>query len=263
MVAAIIKGKEDFGGGWVCWKKKDGCGSKFDDDDPRILSQSVDRVENPDQYDLDNTVLKISKKRAYVDATLTAHAASGLFTQDIGDDDDNKGDDPPPPGDGGKAPARGGRGNQPKSDQNPPAPKQDVRPITQAQFKMAYAIGKRVGTEDIKPVMSAYEVICDTLAAAEIPIPPEEDRKNYGKLMKHVCCHLERYRFDGFVKTLDRYRGPEVGFLDRAAFERERAAKAEGHENEGADKDFENQHYEPPNGDDPEQRPLGIGGENE
>jgi len=26
---AIIKGKADWGGGWICWKKKDGCGAKF------------------------------------------------------------------------------------------------------------------------------------------------------------------------------------------------------------------------------------------
>lgn len=30
--SAIIKGKEEFGGGWVCWKGKRGCGAKFPDD---------------------------------------------------------------------------------------------------------------------------------------------------------------------------------------------------------------------------------------
>ncbi|KKM07766.1 hypothetical protein LCGC14_1730650 [marine sediment metagenome] len=28
----IIKGKEEWGGGWVCWKKEGGCGAKFDSD---------------------------------------------------------------------------------------------------------------------------------------------------------------------------------------------------------------------------------------
>ncbi|KKM17042.1 hypothetical protein LCGC14_1679670, partial [marine sediment metagenome] len=28
----IIKGKEEWGGGWVCWKKEGGCGAKFDYD---------------------------------------------------------------------------------------------------------------------------------------------------------------------------------------------------------------------------------------
>src|ERR1041385_1307682 len=30
---AIIKGKEQFGGGWLCWKNKGGCGAKFADAD--------------------------------------------------------------------------------------------------------------------------------------------------------------------------------------------------------------------------------------
>ena len=28
---AVIKGAPQYGGGWVCWKKKDGCGKKWDD----------------------------------------------------------------------------------------------------------------------------------------------------------------------------------------------------------------------------------------
>jgi hypothetical protein len=44
---------------------------------------SGDRQENPDIADLYNTVLKMAKKRAFVDAILTATAASDIFTQDI------------------------------------------------------------------------------------------------------------------------------------------------------------------------------------
>jgi len=83
--AAIIKGKEEYGGGWVCWRKKDGCDAKFLDGDPAIEGQVVGRVENPDIADTYNTVLKMSKKRAHVDATLTATAASDIFTQDTED----------------------------------------------------------------------------------------------------------------------------------------------------------------------------------
>ena len=42
-----------------------------------------EKVENPDIADIYNTVLKMAKKRAQVDATLTATAASDIFTQDI------------------------------------------------------------------------------------------------------------------------------------------------------------------------------------
>ena len=82
---AIIKGKEEYGGGWLCWKKQDGCGAKFAETAPEIVSQMADRAENPDIADTFNTVLKMAKKRALVDATLTATAASDLFAQDLED----------------------------------------------------------------------------------------------------------------------------------------------------------------------------------
>lgn len=44
-----------------------------------------EKVENPDIADVYNTVLKIAKKRSYVDATITATAASDIFTQDAED----------------------------------------------------------------------------------------------------------------------------------------------------------------------------------
>jgi hypothetical protein len=42
-------------------------------------------IENPDIADVYNTVLKIAKKRAYVDAILTVTGASDIFTQDVED----------------------------------------------------------------------------------------------------------------------------------------------------------------------------------
>jgi len=80
---AIIKGKAEYGGGWLCFKKKDGCGAKFDDDDKAITEQTVGRVENEDIADVYNTVQKMGKKRAHIDAMLTATAASDIFTQDL------------------------------------------------------------------------------------------------------------------------------------------------------------------------------------
>lgn len=82
---AIIKGKKEYGGGWLCFQKKDGCGAKWPDGAKEIEGQVVGQVENADIADVFNTVLKIAKKRAYVDATITATAASDLFTQDIED----------------------------------------------------------------------------------------------------------------------------------------------------------------------------------
>jgi hypothetical protein len=82
---AIIKGKEDFGGGWLCWKKKGGCGAKFADGDEKIEGQKIGRIENEDIADVYNTVLKMAAKRSYVDGTIKASAASDFFTQDVED----------------------------------------------------------------------------------------------------------------------------------------------------------------------------------
>jgi hypothetical protein len=83
--ATIIKGKAEYGGGWLCFQRKGGCGAKFAEQDPSIVSQSAGRIENPDLADTYNTVLKMAKKRALIDATLTATAASDIFTQDLED----------------------------------------------------------------------------------------------------------------------------------------------------------------------------------
>ena len=83
--AAIIKGKQEYGGGWVCFKKKDGCGAKFADGDAVIESQVHGRTANEDLPDQYNTVLKMANKRSLVAAALNATAASDIFTQDMED----------------------------------------------------------------------------------------------------------------------------------------------------------------------------------
>ena len=81
--AAIIKGREEFGGGWLCFRKKDGCGAKFKDGDAEIESQPTGRVPNEDLPDQYNTALKMSHKRAMVDASLAIPLVSEIFTQDL------------------------------------------------------------------------------------------------------------------------------------------------------------------------------------
>jgi len=79
---AIIRGKPEFGGGWVCWRNVGGCGAKFAADDPRIIGQPTGKVRNEQAPDTFNAVLKAAKKRAIIDAVLGATGASFLFTQD-------------------------------------------------------------------------------------------------------------------------------------------------------------------------------------
>jgi hypothetical protein len=82
---AIIKGRDEYGGGWLCFKKKDGCGAKFKDGDAAIENQPVGRVDNPDKADQYNTVLKMANKRSLVAAVLNVTGASDIFTQDLED----------------------------------------------------------------------------------------------------------------------------------------------------------------------------------
>jgi hypothetical protein len=82
---AIIKGKQEYGGGWICFAKKGGCGAKFTDDAPEIISQPVGRVENPDLFDQVNAIMKRAKKRALGDAVKGAAAVSEFFTVDVED----------------------------------------------------------------------------------------------------------------------------------------------------------------------------------
>ena len=95
--AAVIRGKKEYGGGWLCWAKRGGCGTKFPDGDQAIEGQSTERVENPDIADAWNTCLKMGKKRAHIDAVLTCTSASDIFTQDLEDmaDHDRKAPEQP------------------------------------------------------------------------------------------------------------------------------------------------------------------------
>jgi hypothetical protein len=84
-VEAIIAGKEEFGGGFICWKKRNGCGAQFKSDDPAITSQQAGRVPNADIYDQVNTIQKMAQKRALVQAVLIGTGASEFYTQDLED----------------------------------------------------------------------------------------------------------------------------------------------------------------------------------
>jgi hypothetical protein len=66
--------------GWYCYGKLGGCGA-----DPKITSQPLGEVENPDIPDTWNTVIKMAEKRARVNVVLAVTGASALFTQDVED----------------------------------------------------------------------------------------------------------------------------------------------------------------------------------
>lgn len=83
--STIIKSKAGYGGGWLCFAKKGGCGSKFKDGDPAIEAQAVGKVENPDIFDQMNTIDKVAQKRALGSAIKGAANVSEFFTVDLED----------------------------------------------------------------------------------------------------------------------------------------------------------------------------------
>lgn len=151
---SVIAGKAEYGGGWMCWKKKGGCGSKWVAGAPEIESQKVGRVENPDIADTYNSVLKIAKKRSLVDAVLTATAASHIFTQDLEENHDPpSGEDPEPIGNGqhdDPLPPRDG------SYQGPPPEEPQPKTITADQWKeVAANIKDYIGNDNYTKTFQA------------------------------------------------------------------------------------------------------------
>lgn len=63
--------------------RRQGLGMKKVDGEWLWVHFSDEKVENPDIADTYNTVLKMAKKRAFVDAVKSTAAASDVFTQDI------------------------------------------------------------------------------------------------------------------------------------------------------------------------------------
>jgi hypothetical protein len=71
--------------GWYCYAKVGGCGAEFAANDKTIVGQEVGKVENDDVCTYANTVLKMAKKRALVDAAIALARCSDIFTQDVED----------------------------------------------------------------------------------------------------------------------------------------------------------------------------------
>lgn len=68
--------------GWYC-HRNGGCGSQFTADDPQIVEQVQGRIDNPDPFDLLNTLVKQSEKRAHCGATIRTVGLSSVLSQDL------------------------------------------------------------------------------------------------------------------------------------------------------------------------------------
>lgn len=86
--AAIIKGKQEFGGRWLCHNKRGGCGAKWPDGSEGAKyfeSQGGNKVEGDNPADFWNTVRKMAFKRGFVHAIINATNTSELWSQDLED----------------------------------------------------------------------------------------------------------------------------------------------------------------------------------
>lgn len=125
--------------GFLCWKKKGGCGAKFHAQHPDIINQPADDVENEDPADCWNTVRKMAFKRGLVAAAINATNTSELWTQDLEDMAGNaaaKGKGPQTsqgaPAATSRPPASQSPQAKPAAQQAPPANK--IPPPKQSQF---------------------------------------------------------------------------------------------------------------------------------
>jgi hypothetical protein len=76
---AIIQGKAEYGGGWLCYQKKGGCGAKFKADDHEITDQPIGKSENLNPADVLDTVISMAIKRARGRSTLEVTGMSRFF----------------------------------------------------------------------------------------------------------------------------------------------------------------------------------------
>lgn len=108
------------------------------------------RIPNPEIHDLVNTVLKMAKKRAYVDATLNTFGLDGEFTQDLEDSPGAR---------------RQAQQNQARRQEEPPPPREEApaQPVAAtdvwAKFA-AFCEEVKTGTKGVQEGLDKVRVLC-------------------------------------------------------------------------------------------------------
>jgi hypothetical protein len=78
--SAIIKGKEEYGGGWLCYKNKGGCGYKWHDEiTPQIPQQKQDQFSSKHTELFTKAMQQIKESTNLIDATNICHKAKNEF----------------------------------------------------------------------------------------------------------------------------------------------------------------------------------------
>lgn len=156
---------------------------------------SSEKVENPDIADVYNTVLKMAKKRAHIDATITACAASDIFTQDVGEEGDE-----PPEGDG-----KGSMGNQNRAKPQGKAPAGKTTPppppppkMTRNQLFQQEAWKARLDlTADVERIKNAVYSVVDAFDYPELKDAINKvDLETFGRILAALKAAGEKKRID-------------------------------------------------------------------
>ncbi len=134
--------------GWYCYAKIGGCGMEFDAKDDRITEQVVGRVANPDLADLENTVLKMSVKRANTAGVRKLPLVSEIFANDPNGDDQNGGEQSAAGKQSAGKSSNGSRGTAKTSAPAQQAPSAPAKPeLVQRAVDLAYKLQKDHGVE--------------------------------------------------------------------------------------------------------------------
>ena len=113
---------------------------------------------NQDAYSIDNTILKMAKKRALIDATLLIASLSQIFTQDIEDLVERK---------PVKLTVETAKGPLVKSDLITPAQARRIYAISKGNKELCLKISQKYGYKSSKEIKKAdYESICKEIAAS-------------------------------------------------------------------------------------------------
>ncbi len=172
--------KKEYGGGYWCDPKAGGCNEKWKGGTPeakKLDAIPTARAENPDPADQYNTILKMAKKRAMVDAVLTATAASDCFSQDLDEIEDhldaaNARDAEMVQSDPTAArtvePSKAEQATPPASASatKKPEPKAPAHPAIEAARKLYTSLGKDAGSKVISRLCSLAGVV----APKDVPV---------------------------------------------------------------------------------------------
>ena len=155
-----------------------GYGVGKDDDGKWVICEIGEKVEHDNPADYYNTILKMAKKRAHVDAILTATAASDIFTQDVEDMPE----------------VVPGAAKQPTDKKPPVTPPQkksdrkdtDPTKITEPQSKRFYALAKGVGQKSDEEIKAYLKEQIGSEHTADIP------KDKYDELCKWAETKAQR-----------------------------------------------------------------------